>query len=81
MPKIAYVSDGERFSGKVIKKFIDGDGESCIEIEAHAINQRNEDGIPRLSHRGERDLAKHDHRVFKKEIKLFRLNPSILSRS
>ena len=31
---------------KVTKKFVDDEGEYCVEIETHAINQRNEDCMP-----------------------------------
>ncbi len=44
--KFNYFSDVVWVKGKVKKKFIDDDGEYCVEIERHAINQRNEDIMP-----------------------------------
>lgn len=41
-----YYSDVVRFKGKVIKKYVDEDGEYCVDIETHAINQRDEDCMP-----------------------------------
>ena len=32
--------------GKVTKKYVDEDGDYCVEIERHAINQRGEDVMP-----------------------------------
>ena len=44
--RFVYFSDIVWFKGKVTKKYIDDDGECCVEIETHAINQRNEDCMP-----------------------------------
>ena len=44
--KFVYLSDVVRLKGKVTKKFIDGEGDYCIEIERHAVNQRGEDVMP-----------------------------------
>jgi acyl dehydratase len=44
--KFVYLSDAVRLTGKVIRKFIDEDGEYCVEVETHAVNQRNEDTMP-----------------------------------
>ena len=32
--------------GKVTKKYVDEEGESCVDIERHAVNQRGEDIMP-----------------------------------
>lgn len=40
-----YQSDVVRFGGKVINKYLDENGEHCVEIETHGINQRGEDTI------------------------------------
>lgn len=44
--KFVYFSDTIWFTGKVVKKYIDEDGEYCVEIETHGMNQRGEDTIP-----------------------------------
>jgi acyl dehydratase len=44
--QFVYHSDVVWFKGKVIKKYVDENGEYCVDIEAHGINQRNEDVIP-----------------------------------
>lgn len=44
--KFVYLSDVVRLKGKVTKKYIDSDGDYCVEIERHAINQRGEDVMP-----------------------------------
>ena len=44
--KFLYLGDVARISGKVTKKYIDEDGEYCVDIESHCINQRNEDAVP-----------------------------------
>jgi acyl dehydratase len=44
--KFVYLSDIVRLQGKVKKKYIDSEGDYCVEIERHAINQRGEDVMP-----------------------------------
>lgn len=44
--KFVYLSDVVRLKGKVTKKYIDGEGDYCLEIERHAVNQRGEDVMP-----------------------------------
>ena len=40
-----YLSDAIWFQGSVVKKYTDDDGEHCVDIETHGINQRGEDTI------------------------------------
>lgn len=44
--RFVYFSDVVRFGGKVSAKYVDEDGEFCVDIETNAINQRNENCIP-----------------------------------
>jgi hypothetical protein len=44
--KFVFLSDVVRLKGRVIKKYIDDDGDYCVEIERHAVNQRGEDVMP-----------------------------------
>ena len=44
--KFVYFSDVVWVRGKVTKKYVDEDGDYCVEIERHAINQRGEDVMP-----------------------------------
>ncbi|MDP6346820.1 MAG: MaoC family dehydratase N-terminal domain-containing protein [Dehalococcoidia bacterium] len=44
--KFVYLSDAVWISGKVTGKHIDDDGEHCVDIEHHAMNQRGEDTAP-----------------------------------
>jgi acyl dehydratase len=44
--KFIYLSDVVWLKGRVIKKYIDSDGDYCVEIERHAVNQRGEDVMP-----------------------------------
>ncbi|MGD0780028.1 MAG: MaoC family dehydratase N-terminal domain-containing protein [Dehalococcoidales bacterium] len=44
--KFVYLSDVVCLKGKVTKKYIDSEGDYCVEIERHAINQRGEDVMP-----------------------------------
>lgn len=44
--KFVYFSDVIWFRGQVTKKYIDGDGEYCVDIDTHAMNQRGEDVMP-----------------------------------
>ncbi len=50
--QFVYLSDAVWLKGKVTKKYIDSNGEHCVDIETHGINQRGEDTIP-----GEATLA------------------------
>jgi acyl dehydratase len=47
--KFVYLSDVVRFRGTVSKKYVDEDGDHCVEIETHGVNQRDEDTIPGFS--------------------------------
>jgi acyl dehydratase len=44
--KFVYLSDVVRLKGKIVKKYIDDEGDHCVEIERHAVNQRDEDVMP-----------------------------------
>jgi acyl dehydratase len=44
--RFVYLSDAAWFSGQVTRKYIDEDGEHCVDIETHGVNQRGEDTIP-----------------------------------
>ncbi len=44
--QFVYLSDAVWLKGKVIKKYVDDNGEHCVDIETHGINQRGEDTIP-----------------------------------
>jgi acyl dehydratase len=44
--QFVYLSDAVWFKGKVTKKYVDENGEYCIDIEAHGVNQRGDDTIP-----------------------------------
>lgn len=44
--KFVYHSDVVWFRGKVTKKYIDENGEHCVDIETSGVNQRGEDTIP-----------------------------------
>jgi acyl dehydratase len=44
--KFVYFSDVVRLEGKVINKYLDDNGEYCVDIETSAINQRNELVMP-----------------------------------
>jgi acyl dehydratase len=41
-----FLSDVVRFTGKVTRKYVDGDGEYCVDVETSAVNQRGEDVMP-----------------------------------
>ena len=41
-----YLSDAVRFTGKVVKKYIDHDGELVVDIETSAVNQRGDNVLP-----------------------------------
>lgn len=44
--KFVYLSDTVWFKGKVTRKYVDDDGEYCVDIETSGINQREENTIP-----------------------------------
>jgi acyl dehydratase len=44
--QFVYLSDAVWFKGKVTNKYVDDNGEYCVEIEAHGVNQRGDDTIP-----------------------------------
>lgn len=44
--RFVYLSDAVWIKGKVTKKYMDENGEPCVDIETHAINQRGEDVMP-----------------------------------
>jgi acyl dehydratase len=44
--KFVFLSDVVWLRGKVTKKYIDREGDYCVEIERHAFNQRGEDVMP-----------------------------------
>lgn len=43
--QFVYLSDAIWFRGKVTKKYVDENGECCVDIETHGINQRGDDTI------------------------------------
>ena len=47
--RFVYLSDALWLKGKVIKKYIDEDGEPCVDIETSGINQRGENTMPGYS--------------------------------
>ena len=47
--KFVYLSDAIWFKGKVTAKYIDDDGEYCVDVQTSAINQRGEETMPGLS--------------------------------
>jgi len=44
--RFVYFSDAVWMKGKIVKKYIDENGEHCVDIETHGINQRGEDVAP-----------------------------------
>ncbi len=44
--KFVYLSDVVWLKGKITKKYTDAEGDYCVEIERHAVNQRGEDVMP-----------------------------------
>ena len=44
--QFVYLSDAVWFRGKVSQKYVDENGEYCVDIETHGINQRGDDTIP-----------------------------------
>ncbi len=47
--KFVYLSDAVWLKGKVTKKYIDENGEPCVDVESSAVNQRGEDTMPGYS--------------------------------
>jgi hypothetical protein len=47
--RFLYHSDTLWFRGQVVEKYMDADGEPCVGIESHAVNQRCEDTMPGYS--------------------------------
>ena len=44
--RFVYFSDAVRFEGTVTKKYVDDNGEYCVDIETTAFNQRGENTAP-----------------------------------
>jgi hypothetical protein len=44
--KFVFLSDVVWLKGKLTKKYVDSEGDYCVEIERHAVNQRGEDVMP-----------------------------------
>jgi hypothetical protein len=44
--RFVYFSDVVWLTGKVLEKFVDEDGECCVRIETHSMNQRGEEVMP-----------------------------------
>ena len=44
-----YLSDAIWLSGEVVRKYVDSDGDYCVDIKTKAMNQRGEDAIPGFS--------------------------------
>ena len=44
--QVGYLSDAVWFRGKVTEKYVDENGEYCVDIDAHGVNQRGDDTIP-----------------------------------
>ncbi|MEW6033335.1 MAG: MaoC family dehydratase N-terminal domain-containing protein [Chloroflexota bacterium] len=44
--QFVYHSDVVWLKGKVVRKYVDEDGEHCVDIETHGINQRGDDTMP-----------------------------------
>lgn len=44
--RFVFLSDVVRITGEITKKYVDAEGEYCVDIETHAINQRGEDVMP-----------------------------------
>ena len=47
--RFVYFSDVVWFKGKVTKKYVDENGEYCVDVETHGVNQRGEDTVPGFS--------------------------------
>lgn len=44
--RFVYYSDVIRLGGRVVRKFVDDEGEYCVEVETEAVNQRGENVMP-----------------------------------
>jgi acyl dehydratase len=44
-----YMGDALWFKAKVVNKYVDQDGDHCVDIESHTINQRSQDVMPGMS--------------------------------
>jgi hypothetical protein len=44
--KFVYLSDVLWFKGKVVNKYVDEQGEPCVDIDTSAVNQRGEEVMP-----------------------------------
>ena len=47
--KFVYHSDVVWLKGKVVKKYVDQDGECCVDVQTSALNQRGEETMPGIS--------------------------------
>lgn len=47
--RFVYLSDALWLKGRLVKKYIDEDGEPCVDIETRAVNQRGENTMPGFS--------------------------------
>jgi len=47
--RFVYLSDAVWLRGKVVKKYVDEDGEFCVDIQTSAVNQRDENTMPGTS--------------------------------
>ena len=56
-----YFSDAIWLKGKVVRKYIDDDGDYCIDIKTSAINQRGQDAVLGFSTVA---LPSRDHKVW-----------------
>ena len=53
------VGDTTYYEGKVVKKYVDDDGDYCVDIKTSAVNQRGEDAAPG-------GVREPDHRMMSK---------------
>jgi hypothetical protein len=44
--RFVYLADVVRLKGQILRKYLDGDGEACVDVATTAINQRGEDVMP-----------------------------------
>ena len=44
--QFVYLSDTISFNGKIVKKYVDEDGEYCVDLETSAFNQRGQETMP-----------------------------------
>ena len=47
--RFVYLGDAVTFRNRIARKFVDGDGERCIEVDGAALNQRGENVMPSRS--------------------------------